>query len=180
MQLNIDGGLPLHYAAQNGHTAVVQQLLSAAPKAAMRATQAGQLPLQLALHHGNGFPHSAAASLLLCAAAAPRQLDLSILLAAGPRGLHLLADFVIARVPLSSAEWQHIPAPCPGILRALPAALARSADQGREIVQRLSPIDAARLRTTLQCLHVSQRRRSVTLPSDIFPCILMNAFGCDA
>jgi hypothetical protein len=175
-----NGCLPLHVAVGNGHTSVVQHLLDAVPKAAMQATRAGQLPLHLALPQGHGVPHFAAASLLLRAAAAPRLLDLSILLARGPRGLHLLADFVIARVPLSPLEWQLIPAPCPGILRALPAALTRSADQAREIVHRLSPIDAAWLRTALLCLHVSQRRCRMFLPSDIFPRILMHAFDCDA
>jgi ankyrin repeat protein len=175
-----DGRLPLHLAAVIGHTSVVQLLLDAAPEAAMQATQAGQLPLQLALlrmRNGDSIPHSAAARLLLRAAAAPRELDLSNLHAAGPDGLQLLADFVAARVPLSTAEWELIPAPCPGILCALPAALTRSADQARKVVQRLSCVDAVRLRTALQCLHVAQRRCGVFLLHDLVLNILQLA--CD-
>jgi hypothetical protein len=179
MQATQTGILPLHLAAQSGHTAVMQHLLAAAPKAAMHATRAGLMPLQLALQHGDGGPHFAAASLLLHAAAAPRQLDLTILLAAGPRGLHLLADYVIARMPLSTAEWERIPAPCPGLLHALPAALTRSADQAREVVQRLSPSDAAQLRTALQCLQITQRRCGVFLLPDLVLNVLQIAYDPD-
>lgn len=103
-----------------------------------------------------------------------------MLLAAEPERQRLLAVFVCARVPLTKAEWQHIPAPCPDILRALPAALTCSDDQALEVVTRLSPVEAARLCTALGCLHVSQRRSGVFLPPDIFRRILVDAVAGDA
>lgn len=50
------------------------------------------------------------------------------------QGQHLLPAILFARLPLSTAEWQHIQAPCPG---SLPAAHTRAADQAlaREVVR---------------------------------------------
>jgi hypothetical protein len=59
-----------------------------------------------------------------------------------PQALPLFADSVIARLPLAADEWALVPTPCPGLGRALPAALAHSAIQASTLVQHLPAADA--------------------------------------
>ncbi len=67
---------------------------------------------------------------------------------------HLFVDFLLipGRLPLDAAHWALVPAPCMGIGSALPTALACSPAQAAQVVRRLPPADAARLRTTALCL----------------------------
>ena len=86
--------------------------------------------------------------------------------------LPLFAVFVIMRPPLTEEEWALLPAPCPGLGRALPAALAHSPAQARQVVQRLPAEDVARLRTAALALQRAQKRPpgldcSVMLPSEL-------------
>jgi hypothetical protein len=183
------GCLPLHVAAEKGHAAAVQALLSSVDlKAAARWFDSeGRLPLVVALSEDTAEHHRTARK-MLHASAGDRLNNLSALLTAGPRGLPLLADFVIGHAPLSALEWQHIPTPCPGLLRAVPSALSRSVDQAREVVQRLPRDEAAQLRTALLRLRRVQQsfrdrlratHANVSLPSDIIIKILMHAFDSD-
>ena len=142
------GRLPLHWAVLKGHAGVVRLLLEAAPQAASAATASGHLPLQFALSQG----HTSTVRALL--GAGPPTALLAALAAAGAAALPLFPDFLLApgRLPLAAADWALVPSPCPGIERALPAALACGPDQAAQVVRRLPPAEAARLRTTALCL----------------------------
>lgn len=111
--------------------------------------------------------HDEAARCLLGVGPAAAALDA---LQAG--GLHLLADFVAARCPLSEELWDDMPIFCRGIGRALPVAFAHSADQARLVVSHLPPADAARLRTAALCLARLLHRLGTPLPADVCGCIL--------
>lgn len=76
----------------------------------------------------------------------------------------LYADFVMARLPLSEAAWAIVPLRCPGLGRALPAALAHSPQQAQQLVRRLSLVHKQRLRTFALCLARMQRQLDVPLP----------------
>ena len=96
----------------------------------------------------------------------------------------LLPDFIVDRSPLTAAQWDSVwallhPAdPCPGLGRVLPTALACSEFQAWQVVCRLPPADAQRLRTFLLCLGLlqrrcgTQRRGPVELPPDVVRGIL--------
>ncbi len=79
----------------------------------------------------------------------------------------LFADFIAAAPPLTAVHWACMPAPCPGLGRALPTALAQSHEQARQVVQRLPPADATRLRTFALVLVRLQRRLRMALPGDV-------------
>ena len=157
MAATAEGWLPLHFAADCGHGAAVRLLLEAAPQAAATITEFGT-PLQLALTHSHTHTHTAAARALL--AAGPAAAVLSALAAAGAFALALFPDFLSApgRLPLAAAHWALVPSPCPGIQRALPAALACDTAQAAQVVRRLPPAEAACLRCAALCLH----RRGLT------------------
>jgi ankyrin repeat protein len=162
MEKNNEGALALHKSAQRGRAAACQVLLEAAPAAALVADAEGRMPLQLALRTGKQAPHLDAARCLL--AAGPATTVLALLSAAGPPALALFADFVIARPPLSGEEWALVPAPCPGLGRALPAALPHSPEQARQLVLHLPPPDVQRLRTSALALHRAHKRWRCSLP----------------
>ena len=123
-------------------------LLEAAPQAATVANAWGSTPLQIALDEGR----TAAARALL--SASPAASVLAALAAADALALQLFPDFLLApgRLPLAPADWALVLLPCPGIEHALPAALACGPDQAAQVVRRLPPAEAARLRTTALCL----------------------------
>ena len=82
---------------------------------------------------------------------------------AGPTALPLYADCVICRAPLAEAEWFLVPAPCPGLGRALPAAVAHSTKLARCLVARLPEADAERLWVAALCLGRAQRCSGTSL-----------------
>lgn len=86
--------------------------------------------------------------------AGPAAAVLAALLAAGAFAVPLFPDAVLApgRLPLTADNWALVPSPCPGIERALPAALACSPGQAAQAVQRLPPAEKARLRRSALCL----------------------------
>ena len=153
------GRTPLHRASRGGYTRVIQLLLEAAPDVAAAVQTDGKTPFSVAeLPHededdwdffgeADDDPEAriAAASALL--AAGPAESVLADLCAAAPDiALRLFPDFVTSQAPLTDAQWALIPTPCPGLGRALPAALAHSTDQARQLVRHLPPEDAQRLR----------------------------------
>lgn len=143
--------LPIHVAAQRGHAAVTRLLCIAAPETAVVAGPERRTPLQLALAH----QHLATAHCLL--GDGPAADVLRTLRAAGRQALPLFADLVMARPALRLREWALVPAPCPGLGRALPAALAHSRAHAAQLVARLPEDDVARLRTAALCLVRLQR-----------------------
>ncbi len=165
MAAGAGGFLPLHCAAGYGHEAVARLLLQAAPSAAAAGNVLGWLPLHFALMSDNT---STARALL---GVGPPELVLTAL-AARIRYCSLFADFLLApgRLPLDAASWALVPVPCVGIDRALPIALACSPAQAAQLVRRLPPADAARLRTAALCLGRS------SLPGPVAGHILARMF----
>ena len=161
------GWLPLHDAAFCGHAMVVQLLLTAAPETVCIATANDSTALDCSLEGlGQGTAGCEAAARCL-AAAAPAHAALTALAAAGAPARPLIADCVAAHLPSTDAEWQLVPAACPGLGRALPAALERSAAQAAQVVQHLPAADKQRLRTATLCLLRAQRATCVALPGEV-------------
>ncbi|KAI3436420.1 hypothetical protein D9Q98_005837 [Chlorella vulgaris] len=167
-----EGGiLPLHLAAMSGNVASIKLLLATAPHTATQATHTGDTPLMCALEAEEDWgPHTwmrrlDAARCFL--AAGPAAAVQAVLVAAGRAALPLSADFVMTRLPLPAMDWQGVPAACPGLIRALPSALAHSTEQAGWLVQCLPTADAQRLRIALLSLHRAQRQQHVFLPSPI-------------
>ena len=168
------GWTPLHACACYGSVGVARLLLAAAPGTAAAVDRRGWTPLHAAVRHG----HSAAVRLLLaaCPAAAavqdsagqtPLQLALS-----SDKGQDTLAEFIIARHQLTEEEWAAVPAPCPGLARALPAALEQSEAQARRLMRHLPPCHVQRLRTFALCLARQQQRVGVPLPPSVLGALL--------
>ncbi|KAI3433481.1 hypothetical protein D9Q98_003293 [Chlorella vulgaris] len=167
------GMLPVHRAAGSGHTATCKLLMATAPHTAVVPDAEGRTPLQCALdgndddyfYNYKDPPHLDAARCFIAAGPAAAALAA---LSAVPQALPLFADFFIARsTHLTSEEWKAawsaVPAPCPGLMRALPAVLAHSAQQAGHLVQHLPPTDVQRLRTAALCLSRAQKQSSVCL-----------------
>ena len=154
--------LPLHLAALRGHAPVVRLLLAAAPQAAEAADSKGHTPLQLALARRNngtvgallGTGDASAVLRAVSSAVGGVQHGRDAGQAGPEAPTFLFADFLLApgRMPLAAADWALVPSPCPGIGRALPAALACSPAQAAQVVRRLRGAEKARLRTAALCL----------------------------
>ena len=76
-------------------------------------------------------------------------------------------DVLARSMPLSAAQWMALPAPCSGLGRALPAAIAASVFQAFALVQHLPATDAERLRAFGRGLHRAQRTAGVVLPREL-------------
>jgi hypothetical protein len=85
---------------------------------------------------------------------------------------HLFAHVIAARLPLSAAEWNRVPSPCPGLGRGLPAALQHSQEQARQLLRCLPAAEADRLRAAALALVRAQRRNRVSLPAPVLGRIL--------
>jgi len=92
-------------------------------------------------------------------------IELMVLEALGASGPHALpgltwppalADLVSRLMPLAPEQWAMVPGPCEGFGRLLPVALAVGDSQVLEVMARLPPADASRLRTLALCLHRTQ------------------------
>ena len=153
----VNGFGPLHRAAWNTNAeaavAAVQALLPARADPLAKDGH-GHTPLFWAFF----FNKSQVAEALL--AAMPTDAALKDLCnTTEPWACQLLPAFIANRLPLTDAQWALIPvAPRPGLCRILPAALACSGDQARQLVWRLPRPDAERLRTAVLCLVRVQRR----------------------
>lgn len=135
-----DGSLPIHAAAAAGHVEAARRLAAAAPGAAASTDADGLTPLELAL---SGRHISTARCLL---DAGPAATALRTLAEAGEAALPLFADLVAARPALTAEEWALVPAPCPGLGRALPAVLERSPEQAAQLVAHLPADEVQALR----------------------------------
>ena len=159
---DIDGAEPLHAAPHNSNAqaaaAAVRALLAAGVEV-LAKTNGGWTALRYALHWNNS--HAAEALL----EAMPTDSAMEDLCTADiPVARQLLPAFVTSRLPLTDAQWARIPAaPTPGLARALPAALACSVDQARQLVRRLPEPDVQRLRTAALCLARVQRSLPLAL-----------------
>ena len=74
---------------------------------------------------------------------------------------------VASRYPLSPADWQLVPSPCPGLAAALPAVLARSAAEASLLVACLPETERNRLRTAALALHRAQTVARLSLPQPL-------------
>ena len=157
-----NGDLPLHLALWLNDSAAVRLLLEAGPEAAHVQNNAHRRPLQEALRSrwpGDRIRVDAARALLpVSGLDASRLLDAlaAVPAHAQPDTQPLYADLA-AHAPLTAAQWQRVPSPCVGLGRALPAVLARSEAEAAQLVARLPPADAARLRLAALSLHHQQR-----------------------
>jgi hypothetical protein len=79
---------------------------------------------------------------------------------------------------MTSSEWAAVLTPCPAIGEALPSVLAHSAEQARQLVQRLPPADAERLQMAALSLHSVQKQLHAVLPTPVVWEIL--ALSCDS
>lgn len=166
--LTAAGYTTLHAAASLSCTAAVRALLAAAPQLALHK-QSGQLPLERALQ---SYHDDAARCLLVHAPVLPTSELLASLEAAArrwPRGpafgrLHSLYAPLVARQPLTPAEWARVPRPCTGLGAALPEVLARSEAEAAALVAHLPLRRRQRLRTTALCLHRIECMHGLELP----------------
>ncbi|EFN53861.1 hypothetical protein CHLNCDRAFT_135972 [Chlorella variabilis] len=167
-QVDTKDRLPLHRASSSlaltPDPAVVSLLLEAAPELAFAPNAAGRTPLYRLMHHGTAEQVAETARCLLRAAPAV-QTALGILLQYSQHSATLYAD-LMARLSLSEDQWHSIPAPCPGLARALPAVLQRSAAEAGWLVGRLAEGQHKRLRAA--ALSLARAQRDVrSLPAEL-------------
>lgn len=169
--------LPLHGAVAVGSALIAALLLEAAPQTAAAVCN-GRTPFEVALEHlhrhGSALQHEAVTRCLL--PATPADSVVPALWAAGPAVQHLFLDCVAAAPALNKAQWALIPVPCAGLGRALPTALTRGVSHAQQLVARLPPGDAARLRTFALCLARLQRRLDLDLPPSLIGRLLSLTF----
>ena len=114
----------------------------------------GESVLGLALDFIPG--RSAVAAAIL--AASPVDAALAALCSADTDlALQLLPSYIAKHFPLTSSQWALIPSPQPGLGSVLPVALASSVSQARQLLRRLPPATAQRLRTFALCVARLQR-----------------------
>lgn len=150
------GDLPLHLAAWSGSQPVLCLLLAADPAAALVQDSDGRTPLHQALRSQN----FAAARTLLPAShmSADQLLDAFATVPAHAQpGVQPLYADLAARRSMTPEQWQRVPAPCPGLGRALPAVLARSETEAALLAAHLPAAEAERLRISALSLHHLQR-----------------------
>ena len=156
-----------HHAAAHPCRAFVDALMDAAPEAALLRSRGGALPLACAVQSLSCGP---ARCLLERGALAP-PADLLEALQANRRvycaELATLYAPLVARQPLSPAEWARVPTQCPGLGAALLAVLARSEAEAALLVARLPTADAERLRTAALCLRRAERAHGLALPPPV-------------
>ncbi len=163
---NASGWLPAYVAALHGKEPALTMLLAAAPAAANIRTYHGHLPIDVATRN-TADPAKQPATVHVLLPYGDAHAVLRALKNGGPRLAPLLADFVLARLPLSPTIWGLLPAPCPGLGRALPAALEHSIEQAVSLVRHLPAADRLRLHTAALCLARAQRRLRTHLPQPV-------------
>ena len=173
------GAEPLHLAVGQGNgveaqAAAVQALLASGADAQAK-NRNGDTPLPYALDSKN----SQTAEDLL--AAMPTDAALEDLCGfASPFARQMLSSFVASRLPLTDAQWALISiTPAPGLARTLPAALACSVNQARQLVWCLPPPDAQRLCTAALCLAHVQRGMPLW-PQQHLPLAIVERILCSA
>ena len=179
----------LHYAVMNPdvEAAVATAWAAAAAGADVRArSSSGLTPLSKVLQMA---PAADVAQLLAMESWSTDAVLEDLDSAAMPDSTRqLLPDFIARRAPLTAAQWASVwallPAPgdpCPGLGRALPAALACSADQATQVVRRLPPADSQRLRTFALCVTRVQQDHHSLWPLYLPPAVAERILSmCDA
>lgn len=169
---------PLYYAALFCRADTVRLLLRAAPQAALMRDRWGEHALHqcsFCADPGSLSPPQAiqVAQCLLAEAPLPPALEsLAVLRRVLSRAPHEWAlplfALLVARQPLTPADWELVPQPCPGLGSALPAVLARSDFEARLLVAHLPFEERQRLRTLALCLARAQRSgQLVQLPTTL-------------
>ena len=165
------GFAPLHFAAMGGNAAAAHLLLQAAPGGAERALETALLKVS-AEDDGDAPRYLDTARAIL--AAVPPDVSLPMLVHEADVALPLFTD-VATHWPLTAAQWQQVPSPCPGLGRALPAVMQRSETEAAALVAHLPPSDSARLRAFALALRRAQRRLHIHLPGEIV-CRMLSLF----
>ena len=171
-----DGNTPLHLAAAAGARSdeAARLILEAFPAAASMENAEGMRPLDWALSrtYEDGITSEGAARWLLPVSGLATYELLHALAAAGPAAQPLFADLA-AQQPLTAAQWQCVPAPCPGLAVALPTVLARSEAEAGQLVRHLPAAEQGRLRLAVLCLARAQHRSHALLPAPLLRAILV-------
>ena len=167
------GRLPVHKSLVFGpHVEAVRLLLAAAPDTVVTRDAAGSTPLDLGMQ---SYRHEAAHTVI---EAAPASAVLSSLIRHLPQhsGVHA-GTFVRAHLPLTEQQWSQLAQvvgalpvdirPAAELAQALPAALAHSHAQARQLVRLLTDSERARLRTFALCLARLQRCLRIPLPGPL-------------
>ena len=176
--VNKGGWSALVEAAYHGRLEVASALLAAAPEMALITTKtSGNYPVQRALMKGH---LDVARCLLELGPQSPAAAVLQALSWWGSEhhtdeALAPLYVLLAARQPLTPAQWAQVPWPCPGLGTALPAVLARSEDEARQLVAHLPHADKLRLRTAALCIARVERRWRLQLPADLLRPLLAAA-----
>ena len=176
---DVDGWTALRWATQCGHVDAARALAAAAPHLALLPDKKGRLPLEAALASRR---FAVARCLLEHGAQPPASQALAALEAARchcqlfpypfPPSLYTP---VVARQPLTPADWALVPAPCPGLSAALPAVLARSDAEAALLVARLPADERERLQAAALCLHRAERAHGLSLPLVLLRPLLLAA-----
>ncbi|KAI7842429.1 hypothetical protein COHA_004068 [Chlorella ohadii] len=163
---NEGGWLPAHMAAMRGEVPCLSVLLAAAPAAAGTRSYDGHLPIDTAIEllADPAEQHATVRALLPYGDA---RAVLRALRSDGQSLAPLFAEFVLARLPLTPTIRGLLPAQCPGLGRALPAALEHSIEQAASLVRHLPAADRLRLHTAARCLARAQRRLRTHLPQPV-------------
>ncbi|EFN53863.1 hypothetical protein CHLNCDRAFT_135974 [Chlorella variabilis] len=171
--LTADKRAPIHWAAYHNHVEATQLLLEAAPELAFAPEGCGYTPLHMVLFNPDNVralreldTEVAETARCLLRAAPAVQTALGILLQYSQHSATLYAD-LMARLSLSEDQWHSIPAPCPGLARALPAVLQCSAAEAGWLVGRLADAQRARLRAAALSLARPQQQSSAVLPAEL-------------
>lgn len=174
--VNEFGRSALFYAAHNNYAAGVRLLFEAAPLTASAKDQYGLTPLEMAFR---AMSFDTVRCLLELGPLPPVGELLEQLQEArdrhSPAAVLPLYTTLVARQPLTPAEWEQLPGLCPGLGTVLPAVLERSEAEAGLLVSHLPPTDRKRLRPAALRLARAQRKRGVALPADIVRLLLVAA-----
>lgn len=179
-----DGQLPLHLACASLNYLTAPVLASAAPGSVSARNAHGRSPVGLmvpAFSDPFSFDRAAATGVRMSVAAGDARPLLRAL--AGFRQptsvwrdreaeLTRVARWIVCsdlaqRKRLSPEEWALVPAPCPGLEHALPAALERSVGEAALLVARLEDSCRSRLRAAACTLTRVQRQLGLELPTPV-------------
>lgn len=173
-----DGWTALHHAAHRcPEPEVAHLLLKACPEVAFALDVDGWTPLDVALD----LARLDIARCLLEHAPLPPASDVLAALECA-HGAAALALYVplVARKPLTPAEWARVPVPCPRLAATLPVVLRRSEAEAALLVSRLPPGERQRLRTTALCLARAQRVHGLQLPLHLLHPLLLAALNLNS
>ena len=179
------GMLPVHMACATSHVAAASLLLAAAPETALDSPadkcsgpfRLGMLFLQACQAERPRNIHARLSIVRLMLPLVPPDVSLPALASRKSDHALLLYPTLVAAWPLTPAQWQQVPSPCPGLAAALPAVLSRSDAEAASLVAHLPATNRARLRTAALALHRSQRCWDVSLPADLTRRILASFDG---